>query len=190
MKRVRPGYYRPVNWKRRTLVATAALAAAALVLFVGTHAGAAVARAGCRGQGSAGAAATAQERAMLCLVNRARAQRGLDPLAAPSSLARAADRKSADILRCDEFSHEACGREFTYWIERVGYRGCREGENIAYGSGGYSTPRAIFQLWMHSSGHRENILGPYADIGIGLRIGSLEGHRGAHVWTQEFGAPC
>lgn len=127
---------------------------------------------------------------MLCLVNRTRKAHGLDPFAAPASLVRAAGRKSGDILRCDEFSHEACGREFTYWIERVGYRGCREGENIAFGSGGYSTPRAIFRLWMHSSGHRENILGPYADIGIGLRIGSLEGHRGAHVWTQEFGTPC
>lgn len=127
---------------------------------------------------------------MRCLVNRARTQRGFDSLAAPASLARAAAHKSADILRCSEFSHEACGREFTYWIERSGYRGCREGENIAYGSGSYSTPRAIFTLWMHSSGHRENILGPYEDIGIGLQVGALEGNRGAHVWTQEFGAGC
>jgi uncharacterized protein YkwD len=190
MKRVRPGYYEPVNWKRRILVATVAFAAAALVLFVGTQAGAVVARAGCPGQGSAGAAASVQEGAMLCLVNRARAQHGLDPLAAPGALARAADHKSADILRCDEFSHEACGREFTYWIERSGYRGCREGENIAYGSGAYSTPLAIFRLWMHSSGHRENILGPYEDTGIGLRVGTLEDTRDAHVWTQEFGAGC
>lgn len=127
---------------------------------------------------------------MLCLVNRARQARGLDPLAAPPSLARAADRKSADILRCDEFSHEACGREFTYWIERVGYRGCGEGENIAYGSGSYAPPRSIFRMWMRSAGHRENILGAYDDIGIGLRVGTLEGNGGAHVWTQEFGGRC
>lgn len=125
---------------------------------------------------------------MLCLVNGARGSRGLTPLSAQSSLARAADRKSGDILRCDEFSHEACGREFTYWFDRVGYRGCREGENIAYATGSYATPRAIFKLWMHSAGHRRNILGPYREIGIGLRLGNLEGASDAHVWTQEFGS--
>ena len=125
---------------------------------------------------------------MLCLVNQARRQRGLTPFAAPASLARAAGRKSGDILRCDEFSHEACGREFTYWIERFGYRFCSAGENIAYGGGGFATPRSIFSLWMHSSGHRRNILGAYEDIGIGLQVGALEGEGGAHVWTQEFGS--
>jgi uncharacterized protein YkwD len=153
-------------------------------------AGPASSSAACSGQGDATAPATAQESAVLCLVNQARTSRGLAALAALGSLARAADRKSADILRCDEFSHEACGREFTYWFEQVGYHGCREGENIAYADGSYATPRRIFKLWMHSSGHRENILGPYRDIGIGLRIGTLGKVHGAHVWTQEFGSPC
>ena len=49
--------------------------------------------------------------------------------------------------------------------------------------------RSIFSAWMHSAGHRENILGPYGQIGIGLRVGGLDGHGGAHVWTQEFGQP-
>lgn len=168
------------------LLGLAVLVAAAAAGGVGP----AAARAACAGQDDGSAPARAQERAMLCLVNRARQQRGLDPFAAPRSLARAADRKSADILRCDEFSHEACGREFTYWIERVGYRGCREGENIAYGSGSYAPPRSIFQMWMRSAGHRQNILGAYDDIGIGLRVGTLEGNGGAHVWTQEFGGRC
>jgi uncharacterized protein YkwD len=182
-----------VSWKRRILIAGSALVAAGIVAFVGGNAGTAASsasRAGCAGQGDAGAPAAVQELAMLCLVNAARQQRGLDPLAAPASLARAAARKSADILRCDEFSHEACGREFTYWIERAGYRGCREGENIAYGGGRYATASSIFRRWMRSSGHRRNILGPYVDIGIGLRVGELDGYGGAHVWTQEFGTPC
>ncbi len=166
------------------LVVTAIVASAALAVTPG----AALARAGCPGQKDASAPAAAQEKAVLCLVNRARESRGLEPLAAPSSLARAAGHKSADILRCDEFSHEACGREFTYWIERSGYGGCGWGENIAYGSGSYATPRKIFELWMHSAGHRRNILGSYTDIGIGLQVGELEGNSGAHVWTQELGS--
>jgi len=164
------------------LLAAAALAVLALVPA------SAGARAVCAGQDDAGAGATAQEKTMLCLVNQARAQHGLKALAAPHSLARAAAQKSADILRCDEFSHEACGREFTHWIERSGYRGCRMGENIAYGSGSFATPRSIFKSWMNSSGHRRNILGPFTDVGIGLQVGALEGSGGAHVWTQQFGS--
>jgi uncharacterized protein YkwD len=142
----------------------------------------------CRGQSNGKAPVDAQEQTMLCLVNQARTSRGLAPLSALRSLDKAADRKSHDILRCDEFSHEACGREFTYWMTHFGYRGCSEGENIAWGSGGLGTPGSIFRAWMHSQGHRENILGDYEDTGIGLRTGKLEGYGGAHVWTQEFGS--
>jgi uncharacterized protein YkwD len=180
-----------VTWPRRTLIAALAFLAAALLMWIGAHAGtaaeAAAARAPCPGQGDGSAPADVQERAMLCLVNRARGARGLAPLAAVAPLARAADRKTGDILRCDEFSHEACGREFTFWISRVGYQGCSEGENIAWGSGSLGTPRSIFKAWMGSAGHRDNILGSYEDTGIGLRVGTLEGYDGAHVWTQQFG---
>jgi uncharacterized protein YkwD len=142
----------------------------------------------CHGQGHSRASFEAQERTMLCLVNHARATHGLPPLTALKSLIKAADHKSRDILRCGAFSHEACAREFTYWMTHFGYRGCAEGENIAWGSGGLGTPVSIFRAWMHSQGHRENILGPYEDTGIGLQTGRLEGVAGAHVWTQEFGS--
>jgi uncharacterized protein YkwD len=171
---------------QRLNLTSSLIAAAAVLAIAGPSADSATAA--CAGQGNAAAAAAAQEKAMRCLVNQARRQRGLAPFAAPASLARAAGRKSGDILRCDEFSHEACGREFTYWIERFGYRFCSAGENIAYGGGSSATPRSIFSLWMHSSGHRANILGDYEDIGIGLQVGSLGGDGGAHVWTQEFGS--
>ena len=165
------------------------LAVVALAVLALTPASAG-ARATCPGQDNAGAGATVQEKTMLCLVNQAREQRGLDPLAASRSLSRAAARKSADILRCDQFSHEACGREFTHWIERSGYGGCGWAENIAYGTGSFATPRSIFRSWMNSSGHRRNILGDYDDIGIGLQVGNLGGEGGAHVWTQQFGSRC
>lgn len=165
---------------RRGTIAILSVAAASAIVAPAASA------APCAGQNNATASATAQERAMRCLVNRARVNRGLDRLAAPSSLAWAAARKSADILRCDEFSHEACGRDSEYWVERSGYDGCA-GENIAYATGRGATPRFIFRLWMNSQGHRENLLGDYDDVGIGLQVGELEGVRNAHVWTQSFG---
>jgi uncharacterized protein YkwD len=144
----------------------------------------------CPNQTDPGARPGVQARAMRCLTNFARRGRGLPALAGAAGLDRAAGHKSAAILRCDSFSHEACGREFTYWIERSGYGGCASAENIAWGNGTLGSARSIFRAWMRSSGHRENILGPYEEIGIGLRIGRLEGYSGAHVWTQDFGASC
>jgi uncharacterized protein YkwD len=165
---------------RRGTIATLLLVAGFLVLPSGAQA--------CHGQTHSRAPFEAQERTMLCLVNHARASHGLPPLTAPMSLVKAADHKSRDILRCGVFSHEACDREFTYWMTHFGYRGCAEGENIAWGSGGLGTPGSIFRAWMHSQGHRENILGPYGETGIGLQTGKLEGVAGAHVWTEEFGS--
>jgi len=134
-----------------------------------------------------------QERAMHCLTNFARERAGLRPLGFPAELVGAAERKAGDILRCDSFSHQACGRDFTYWLERTGYldEGCwRAGENIAWGTGNLGSPREIFDAWMRSPGHRENILGRYSQVGIGLWVGSLRGHSGAAVWVQEFGSHC
>jgi uncharacterized protein YkwD len=165
---------------RRGTIATLLLVAGFLVLPSGAQA--------CQGQGRSRGDFDAQERTMLCLVNRARAAHGLPALAATRPLVKAADHKSRDILRCGAFSHEACGREFTYWMTRFGYRGCAEGENIAWGSGGLGTPSSIFRAWMRSQGHRENILGPYEETGVGLQTGKLEGVAGAHVWTEEFGS--
>jgi uncharacterized protein YkwD len=132
-----------------------------------------------------------QLQAMLCLTNYARSHSKLARIAANPQLVEAAAGKVRDILRCGEFSHEACGREFTYWMEKSGYLSgsCWEAaENIAWGTGAIGTPRAIMRAWLHSAGHRENILGPYTDIGIGLREGAIEGTTGAHVWVQEFGS--
>jgi uncharacterized protein YkwD len=145
----------------------------------------------CPSQANPDSALATQEQAMLCLANFARRGRGLPELASSRPLNRAADHKSKDILRCDSFSHEACGRPFAYWMERFGSgKACASAENIAWGTGRLGSVRSIFSGWMHSSGHRENILGPYDQIGIGLRVGDLEGNSGAHVWTQDFASHC
>jgi uncharacterized protein YkwD len=144
----------------------------------------------CPGQGNPGAPRATQVRRMRCMTNFARQRNGKAPLAGMPALDRAARGKAGDILRCDRFDHTACGREFTYWFERVGYGGrCTAlGENIAWGTGSLGSVRRIFSAWINSPGHRANILGDFAEIGIGLRVGTLEGNAGAHVWTQEFGS--
>jgi uncharacterized protein YkwD len=149
--------------------------------------------AACPGADAAEAPVPEQEQTMRCLVDFARRAAGRPALADSAELDRSAEAKSTDLLRCDEFSHFACGREFTYWMKVSGYlpaRCWRVGENLAMVSGPDVTVRTVFGLWMHSPGHRRNILGDYRQLGLGLRIGALDGQQGAHVWTQHFGSHC
>ena len=130
---------------------------------------------------------------MLCMTNFARANAGLGELANAEQLDQSSYDKAEDVLRCDSFSHFACGREFTYWIRQSGYigEGCwHAGENLAWGTGEYGSVRSIFRAWMNSPTHRANILGAYDQVGIALLDGNLEGHAGAHVWAAHFGSRC
>lgn len=149
--------------------------------------------AACPGQNDLDATAEVQEQAMTCMTDFARQQAGLNELAPTAPLAQSAGDKSDDILRCDSFSHFACGREFTYWMKETGYTSApcwRVGENLAWGTDEYGTVRSIFEAWMHSTGHRENILGNFDEIGISVRVGTLEGQSGTRVWAQHFGSHC
>ncbi|HEX3240906.1 MAG TPA: CAP domain-containing protein [Solirubrobacterales bacterium] len=172
------------------LVSSAALASAAPAAGAAPPQGLIAPASACPSQGDPTDATAVQVKAMHCMVNFARAKEGKPALNRVAALDRAAAAKSADMLRCDQFDHEACGREFTHWFEQVGYEGrCTAlGENIAWGTGSLGSVRKIFSAWIHSPGHRENILGPYTDLGVGLRVGNLERTAGAHVWTQELGS--
>lgn len=147
----------------------------------------------CTNQVNSDASAAVQEKAMRCMTDFARRRAGKAGLADDTALDRSALNKSRDILRCDSFSHYACGRKFTYWMQRARYLSSpcwRVGENIAWGTGEYDSVRSIFRAWIHSPEHRANILGRYTQIGVGLRVGDLKGDQGVHVWTQHFGSHC
>ncbi len=183
---------------RRTVSIALAAMAFALLAFV-PSAGAQPLKfllapeAACPGATELDAPVAVQEGAMRCLTDFARRHRGMHGLGDDSELDRSALHKSGDIIRCDSFSHYACGRDFTYWMQRTGYipaRCWRAAENIAWGTGSYGSARSIFNAWLHSPGHRENIMGPYGQIGVGLQVGGLSGHGDAHVWVQHFGSHC
>src|SRR5687768_2780206 len=92
----------------------------------------------CGAQTDRSASPRTQERAMRCMVSFARRAEGRRALRVRGGrLTNAADRKAADILRCGEFSHTACGRAFTFHMRATAYAtGCYgAGENIAWGSG-------------------------------------------------------
>jgi uncharacterized protein YkwD len=135
--------------------------------------------------------ATAAQLAMQCLTNYARAQQSLPPLRLSTTLNAAGHAKLTSDLSCGEFSHTPCGQPFdnvfaTYLKGAVGYQ---IGENIAWGTGSFGTPRQTMSGWLHSTGHRANILtAAFAELGIGyLPAQTFQGYGGATLWSQEFG---
>jgi uncharacterized protein YkwD len=128
-------------------------------------------------------------RSTLCVLNAERARHGLRPLRLHARLARAARGHSEDMARRDYFDHTSpTGADFVDRVRRAGYlRGAgrwRVAENIAWGTGSLSSPRAITRAWMHSPGHRANILdGSYREIGIGVATGA----RARAIYTTDFG---
>ena len=148
----------------------------------------------CVGADDPHASIDVQEQAMLCLVNSARQQAGVAKLDDYRKLDGSADNKAGDILRCNQFSHEACGRDFLYWFRRAGYLNSScwwAGENLAWGTGSLGSARSIMKAWLRSPSHRANLLSSdYVQTGISLRIGGLSGSSEAHVWVNHFGRHC
>jgi uncharacterized protein YkwD len=131
---------------------------------------------------------------VLALVNQRRAAGAVcggttfgptGPLVMNVSLRSAARGHSLDMATLNYFSHTSLdGRTFDQRIRDAGYSAPTSlGENIA---AGYSTPQAVVDGWMTSSGHCSNIMSPsYKSIGIGYAFAASSNFR--HYWTQDFG---
>jgi uncharacterized protein YkwD len=179
--------------KLSLLVIVASLAGLAIASSASAAGGLIAPASACPGQESLSAPAAAQESTMLCMTGFARTRAGLATLAPTPELEQSAGGKGEDILRCNSFSHYACGREFTYWMRQTGYTSApcwHVGENLAWGSGEYGTVRSIFRAWMASPEHRANILGDYSEVGVNVQVGALEGVERTRVWTEHFGHRC
>jgi uncharacterized protein YkwD len=131
-------------------------------------------------------------RVTLCLLNQQRRAHGIRPLRADGKLARAARRHARDMVAQHYFSHNSRnGASFSARIKRTGWTQSRRsytvGENIGWGGGSLSTPRAMVRAWMQSAGHRANILArSFNQIGIGIANGAPTGGSGA-TYATDFG---
>ena len=149
-------------------VLVAALAATPAAEAATTHSAARV---------SAKAVPASFDTQVLYWTNVARRQYGLAPLSAGSCVDRFAERWTAKMAKRNTFRHQSL---------RPILRRCHRhaaAENIAMGGGSLS-PSQVVSLWMHSPGHRRNILNPrYRALGIGTwRSGSS----GRIYVTQDF----
>ena len=134
--------------------------------------------------------------ATLCLLNHERAMRGLGRLHESAKLRSAAQAYSWSMVRHDFFDHVSpSGSTLTSRVRSTAYlssaRGWALGENIAWGSGSLATAASTVRAWMHSAGHKRNILtGRFTEIGIGIAPGApiqLPSGMSAATYTTDFG---
>ena len=126
---------------------------------------------------------------MIALVNAARAQHGLQPVAAAAPLGQAARAHSTDMGQRGYFGHGGRGTSFMQRILRqprtAGFN-CF-GETIAYGAGSGAAPAAIVRQWMASPPHRATLLDPrFRRIGVGIWRGNFDGMPAAALYTADF----
>lgn len=120
---------------------------------------------------------TAEERAVITLVNKYREMMGLRILEIEDHLVKAARGHSQDMEKKQYFAHENLEKKGPG--ERcadAGYKSSGVGENIAMGM---SSPEEAHLGWYNSSGHHRNMLSPgWNQMGCG--------HSGVY-WTEDFG---
>jgi uncharacterized protein YkwD len=123
------------------------------------------------------------ERRVLALLNHARAQHHLQPLRFRAGLVRAARSHSSDMLGSGDFDHG----DFVARLTRFYPSWRRIGENIGWGGAGRGSARALVNAWMHSAGHRANILDAgFRLVGVGSVLGTFQGHRRTRLLTVDF----
>ena len=102
------------------------------------------------------------------LTNVERTRRGQTPLRANQRLMRAAQIHAEQMARAGQMAHDLPGAAYPHSEDRLAaakYRWTAYGENVAMGQ---SSAAQVLDSWMHSAGHRKNILNPvYTELGVG-----------------------
>jgi uncharacterized protein YkwD len=119
---------------------------------------------------------------LLALHNRERDKVQLPSYRLSDKLCRAADGYAHTMawLHSSDFGHSEDGTSPADRAAAQGYNWSRIGENIAAGQ---QTAQAVMTAWMGSPGHRQNILGPFVDVGFGLALDQ----QGEPYWCADFG---
>lgn len=114
---------------------------------------------------------------LFALVNNERVRNGIAALTYDEALEMCANVRSVEIKSLFSHTRPNGQRCFTV-LDEYGYDYSTAGENIAYGQ---ESAVEVFEAWMNSEGHRENILSPSF-----TRIGMSCYESGTLYWAQMF----
>lgn len=112
---------------------------------------------------------------LISLINQERQARSLSALSLNTSLNSVANLKVNDMLAKNYFDHTSpSGVSPWYWFKQIGYNYALAGENLAMG---FTETDAVFQAWMNSPSHRDNILNPnFKEMGLAVKSGQIQEH--------------
>jgi len=110
---------------------------------------------------------------LLSLINEARAKNGLSQVALNSQLTEAASFKLEDMFAGGYFEHTSpTGVTPWFWFKKAGYNYEYAGENLAIN---FSQTEDVFNAWMQSPAHRENILNAnFKEIGLAVKSSKMQ----------------
>ena len=142
----------------------------------------------------------AAEKKLVHRVNHVRDNHGLEPMRVATRLTRAATRHSNSMAKVGYFRHElrhkGKWKPFGTWIRWYwpgpDYTSWSAGENLAWGAPGLGVRRTV-SLWMHSPGHRANLLNKdWNRIGVSIAhvidpVGEYADFGEATIVTADFG---
>ncbi|MDO4383444.1 MAG: CAP domain-containing protein [Eubacteriales bacterium] len=113
---------------------------------------------------------------MLQKVNKERKAAGVKPLALYEPINKTSQEKAVDLYKTGVFEHYSKNLGWCYdQFDRAGITYMAAAENIAWGQGSVSS---AMNSWMHSSGHKRNILDKdMTHLGVGYYKG---------YWVQQF----
>lgn len=116
---------------------------------------------------------------VLQLINEYRIQHRLQPLQEVGDIADAAYKHSKDMGKHKvPFGHDGFDERTGKLLDKI--KGSNAAaENVAYGP---RTAEKVVDLWLHSPGHRKNIVGNYNLTGIGI----YQSRDGTLYYTQIF----
>jgi uncharacterized protein YkwD len=141
------------------------------------------------------------EKKLVQRINHVRENHGLKPLRVVTRLTRAATRHSDSMAQVGYFRHElrvnGNWKSFGTWIRWYwpgpGYTSWSAGENLAWGAPGLGVRKTV-SLWMHSPGHRANLLSDdWNRIGVSIvhavdPVGYYKDYDEATIVTADFGS--
>jgi uncharacterized protein YkwD len=140
------------------------------------------------------------EKRLVHRINHVRENHGLKPMRVASRLTRAATRHSNSMAKVGYFRHDLRHNggwtPFSTWIRWFwpgpDYTSWSAGENLAWGAPALGVRKTV-SLWMHSAGHRANLLSKdWNRIGISIAhvidpVGDFAAYAEATIVTADFG---
>lgn len=103
------------------------------------------------------------------LTNEQRTRHGLPPVAAAAKLHQVAHGHAENMARQLTMAHQLDGKGVGDRLTSAGFLWGRCAENVA---AGYPNAQSVVDGWMSSEGHRQNILGDFSQIDVGVCRGA------------------